>query len=341
MEDKKTFGEFITQKRKESGLTQKGFAEQLYLSESAVSKWERGISYPDITMIRDICTILKISEHELLTASEDLELRKTEKLAARYLKIVNSFKYTLIIMYGLSLLTCFICNLAVNHTLSWFFIVLTAELVAFTLTLLPILLTKNRGLITLGAFTLSLVLLLLTCSVYTGGDWFFLVLISVLFGLTLVFLPFVIRAIWLPEYLRNHKALLCILVDTILLFALLFVCNLYTKGTWFFTIALPITLVTLIIPWSMLLIIRYLKVNPFLKASGCFTVLAVFNYFIQGFINRILGIEPYEYALQFNFLNWNLDYINGNIRMIILLFLIGMAVIYAFAGIIKTVRRQS
>ena len=37
------------------------------------------MSYPDITLIRDICAILQVSEHELLTASEDVEARTAEK----------------------------------------------------------------------------------------------------------------------------------------------------------------------------------------------------------------------------------------------------------------------
>lgn len=51
MQDKITFGKFIQSKRKEAGISQKVLAERLYVTESAVSKWERGISYPDITMI--------------------------------------------------------------------------------------------------------------------------------------------------------------------------------------------------------------------------------------------------------------------------------------------------
>lgn len=51
MEDKSTLGKFIQTKRKELGLSQKELAKALYVTESAVSKWERGISYPDITMI--------------------------------------------------------------------------------------------------------------------------------------------------------------------------------------------------------------------------------------------------------------------------------------------------
>ena len=44
MESKKTFGEYIRERRKKLGLTQKEFAEKLYVTESAASKWERGLS---------------------------------------------------------------------------------------------------------------------------------------------------------------------------------------------------------------------------------------------------------------------------------------------------------
>lgn len=44
MEEKETFGKFILQKRKAKNLTQKELAQQLYVTESAVSKWERGVS---------------------------------------------------------------------------------------------------------------------------------------------------------------------------------------------------------------------------------------------------------------------------------------------------------
>ncbi len=68
MEEKKNFGLFIIEKRKAAGLTQHELANRLYITESAVSKWERGLSYPDITLIAPICKELNISEHELITA---------------------------------------------------------------------------------------------------------------------------------------------------------------------------------------------------------------------------------------------------------------------------------
>lgn len=76
MEDKRSLGEYIAEHRRALGLTQRQFAERLYVTDSAVSKWERGLSYPDITLLHDICAVLGVTEHELLTASEDTEARR-------------------------------------------------------------------------------------------------------------------------------------------------------------------------------------------------------------------------------------------------------------------------
>lgn len=336
MNDKKTFGEFITQKRKEAGFTQKSFAEKIFVTESAVSKWERGISFPDITLIRDICETLGISEHELLTASEDVESRNTERIAKKYMKMIERYKLTLFFLYGISLAVCLICNLAITHTLSWFYIVLTSELLAFSLTLLPVLLKKNRGLITLATFFGTTILLLLTCNIYSHGDWFLVASASTLFGMTVVFLPFVLERIGLPEFVSNNKALVCFIVDTILLFLLLLVCDLYTNGGWFLTRAVPISLFSLIVPWGMMLIIRYSRMNGFLKTSACIAAMAVFTFFENGIMNTILGEEAIAFGFRFNFGIWNNEYISQNINMIIFLWLILMSVIFAIAGIVKS-----
>ncbi|WP_449279952.1 helix-turn-helix domain-containing protein [Leucobacter sp. GX0328] len=47
---KQDFGRFVTEHRRAAGFTQRQLAERLHVTESAVSKWERGLSYPDITV---------------------------------------------------------------------------------------------------------------------------------------------------------------------------------------------------------------------------------------------------------------------------------------------------
>lgn len=85
------------------------------------------MTYPDITLISSICEALHITEHELITASEDLHQNELEKQAQKYQRIKQGYRHIMLALYGLSLLICFICNLAIQHTLSWFFIVLASE----------------------------------------------------------------------------------------------------------------------------------------------------------------------------------------------------------------------
>ncbi|SHO45090.1 helix-turn-helix domain-containing protein [Anaerocolumna xylanovorans] len=335
MENKKTFGEYVSKRRKEMGLTQKEFAEKLYVTESAISKWERGISYPDITLIHDICEALGISEHELLTASDDTQSRNSEKLAKKYIRLVNTYRNVLIFLYGISLLTCFICNIAVQHKLSWFFIVLASELIAVSLTLVPLIVPDKKALITLGSFTLSLSLLLLICNLYTGGDWFIIAFVSFIFGMSLVFLPFVLYMVYLPSILLDKKALLYFSAESLLLILLLFLCNLYTNGSWFVNIALPVAGVSLLLPWGFMLIIRYTHINAFFKCAGCFALTAAFHYTIQNFLHFILKDGNSTSVFQFDFSTWNDITINGNINMIVFFVLLLVAVTFFIAGIVN------
>ena len=96
MEKRENFGRYIKEKRKAAGLSQKELATQLFVSESAVSKWERGLSYPDMTLVTSLCEILHVSEHELLTASDDMHQREIEEQSRGYLRILKGYTLSLI-----------------------------------------------------------------------------------------------------------------------------------------------------------------------------------------------------------------------------------------------------
>ena len=64
--DKEKTGQLITTLRKEKGLTQKQLADALNVTDKAVSKWERGLSFPDISMLEPISELLDISILEIL-----------------------------------------------------------------------------------------------------------------------------------------------------------------------------------------------------------------------------------------------------------------------------------
>lgn len=71
--DKEKFGESICYLRKEKGMTQKELGDKLHLTNKAISKWERGLSLPDICIIEEIAKNLDISVLELLNGEKNSE----------------------------------------------------------------------------------------------------------------------------------------------------------------------------------------------------------------------------------------------------------------------------
>ena len=82
-------GKFIADCRKKKKITQEQLAEKLYVTDRAVSKWERGLSLPDAGKMLDLCNILDISVNELLNG-EKIDMKdynkKTEELLVEMAK---------------------------------------------------------------------------------------------------------------------------------------------------------------------------------------------------------------------------------------------------------------
>ena len=71
-------GEFIANCRKKKKITQEQLAEKLYITDRAVSKWERGLSLPDADKMLDLCNILDINVNELLNG-EKIDMKDYKK----------------------------------------------------------------------------------------------------------------------------------------------------------------------------------------------------------------------------------------------------------------------
>lgn len=82
--DQEKIGAFITECRKQAGLTQAALGEQLGITDRAVSKWERGKSMPDPSLMLPLGGLLHITVNELLTGErismEDYQKKAEEKL---------------------------------------------------------------------------------------------------------------------------------------------------------------------------------------------------------------------------------------------------------------------
>lgn len=64
-----TMAEQIIRARKKAGLTQRELAKQLNVTNKAVSRWETGKGYPDITLLEPIADALRVSVAELITGN--------------------------------------------------------------------------------------------------------------------------------------------------------------------------------------------------------------------------------------------------------------------------------
>lgn len=64
--DSKKFCDIIVELRKRNGLTQEQLATKLNITDKAVSKWERGLSYPDITSISSLAKVLGVDSSYLI-----------------------------------------------------------------------------------------------------------------------------------------------------------------------------------------------------------------------------------------------------------------------------------
>lgn len=97
-------------------------------------------------------------------------------------------------IFMIPLLICLIINLNSGAALSWFYVVLASMLVAAALIIVPILAPEDKLFWTFCAFTASLMVLLGVVCLTSGGTWFWVASSATLFGLGVIFLPFVVKA---------------------------------------------------------------------------------------------------------------------------------------------------
>jgi len=164
------FGEMIAVMRKENEMTQKELAEKLHVTDKAVSKWERGKGYPEITLLPLIADVLGITASELLNgerydegseppAENEVLVSDIIEFADKVSKFNTSGTIiTLISMiFILAGFICLLCNFVINRTFNWSLYPVGAMLMVW-LTVAPwFLLTKHRAVLSFAAFTISLI----------------------------------------------------------------------------------------------------------------------------------------------------------------------------------------
>ena len=118
--DNKKFGDFIKELRKEKQLTQKELGEKLNITDKAISKWERGLSFPDIAVLKDLSEFFEIDISELLNGErgkkQEIDIEKViqeaienyknieEKKKEKVQKVKKRIGSISIIIFGFSLI---------------------------------------------------------------------------------------------------------------------------------------------------------------------------------------------------------------------------------------------
>ena len=223
------------------------------------------------------------------------------------------------------LIVCLICNLATGHGLSWFYIVLASLLVTASLTVTPfVAISKEKKFLwTLGLFTVSLLLLFMVIVIYVQGNWFWLVAVPTILGLSVFFAPFVAHIVFKKGILSKTKGIMVMLWDTMWLYAVIIVCGIYVNTSEYWRISLQITSFCVLIAWIFFLIARYVKFPkvhiPKLVKAGLLTLLSgVLIMTINDIVNWIIYGTYLCSMAQFDFTVWNDSTINSNVYMIIL-----------------------
>lgn len=331
MIEKNMLGKFIRAKREEAGLSQKQFAEQLFVTESAVSKWERGVNYPDITMISDICRVLNISEKELITASDDTTYRQMKKQSAKYERIQKLTFWIPTSAYLLTVFICSICTIAGAMPFTTLLIVLASLLCAFLFFPSVTKFFSNQKLLAyLASSAVGVVILLVVCGIAAKSvAWVPTAVAGTLLGYAAVFLPIVLNKYAQTGFVSTHKTLISFVADFILTAITVATVKLLTPIN---VGRAELLVLYCFIPFLITGITVSLKMNGLIKGGLC---TAIFGGFIYG-VNYVVGYafdEPADMAI--NLSDWA-TYTNGNVLLTILVACAAVGIVLIGCGIKKS-----
>lgn len=178
-------------------------------------------------------------------------------------------------VFALPILICLIVNLATGHGLTWFFIVMAAMMIPTSLFVVPLIVPENRMFYTMCSFTVSVIMLLAVCCLYSRGTWFLTAASSVLFGLTVCFAPFIACRRPVKEYLKNFKGLAIMGSYTLTFFLMMICIGLTVRTAEYFRLAFGISVPLVMVAWIIFLTIRYLPVNGLAKTGICFALIGI------------------------------------------------------------------
>ena len=184
--DAEKFGRFVADRRKKLNMTQKDLAAKIQVTDKAVSKWERGLGFPDINIIEVLADALEVSITELMksettnenmvaeeTVDNVIQIAKTD-IEERHRIIIYTFAGTTVLISILEILLSINWNadkLQIQANIPWVAIIPGLLLIIYGI------ICKIKGKKSFGAAAIGVCLLLIPV-ILLGGAFLILGLFS-------------------------------------------------------------------------------------------------------------------------------------------------------------------
>ena len=203
------FNEKLQELRKSRGLTQEELAEALFVSRTAVSKWESGRGYPSIDSLKEISKYFSVSIDELLTGEKLISIAEKEnksniqKTCNLLTGIVDLFSFILIVLplypnpingyiYSVNLFA-YTETTSFNRLLYWIMFLALVLVGTVKIFITQFELNKGQKIVTDISIVLSIMTIL------------FLALTREAYAITVAFFLFVVKGILLFKHIKSEK----------------------------------------------------------------------------------------------------------------------------------------
>lgn len=203
------FNEKLQALRKSRGLTQEELAEALFVSRTAVSKWESGRGYPSIDSLKEISKYFSVTIDELMTGEKLISIAEKEnksniqKLCDLLTGIVDLFSFILIVLplypnpingyiYSVNLFD-YTETTSFNRLLYWIMFLALVLVGAVKIIITQFELNKGQKIVTAFSIVLSILAVL------------FLAMTREAYAVTIAFFLFVVKGILLFKHIKSEK----------------------------------------------------------------------------------------------------------------------------------------
>lgn len=203
------FNEKLQELRKSRGLTQEELAEALFVSRTAVSKWELGRGYPSIDSLKEISKYFSVSIDELLTGEKLISIAEKEnksniqKMCNLLTGIADLFSFILIVLplypnpingyiYSVNLFA-YTETTSFNRMIYWIMFLALVLVGAVKIIITQFELNKGQKIVTTLSIVLSILVIL------------FLAMTREAYAIIVAFFLFVLKGMLLLKHIKSEK----------------------------------------------------------------------------------------------------------------------------------------